>query len=197
MRNAFSNAVISYFTPRTFSVERNCANVLYAYDSDTDHRTYLTDSDEHKGIALEIRNDSGHEILHICIDGGIIEYGLEDYVGDGQPHGRCDCMVFSNEKLVFVELKMNTVTTKDKKIWHVCSDAMKQIEDFSNHLKNVFAVHNDSFFNYYPKGRAYAQVCIKTAPGMAPTRNSQRLTEKDSFTARTDLKVDFKTRIDF
>ena len=197
MRNAFSNAVTSYFTTRTFSVERMSAVVLYAYDSETNHRTYLTDSDEYKAISLEIKNSNSQEILHICIDGGIIEHGLWDYVGDGQPHGRCDCMVFSDDKLVFVELKMNVITTKDRKIWKICNDALGQIEDFSNHLKSVFMQNNDNFVNYYEKGKSSALVCIKTAPGMAPKRNTQRQTEKDAFTARTDLKVDFRTSIEF
>ena len=197
MREVFSSAVSSRFTSHPFTIDRGSDAVLYAYDSATDHRTYLTDSDAQKDISLEISNASGTELIHICVDGGVIEYGLEDYVGDGQPHGRCDCMLFNDAKLVFVEFKMNVETQKDKRLWQICSDAMEQIEDFSIHLKNVFRQHGDEFSNYYAKGSALALICIKTAPGMSARRNSQRLTAKDAFTSRTGLKIEYKTSVAF
>lgn len=197
MREAFANAVSSRFTSHPFTVDRRCEAVLYAYDSATDHRTYLTDSDSQKDISLEISNVGEIELMHICIDGGMIEYGLEDYVGDGQPHGRCDCMLFNDAKLMFVEFKMNVETLKDKRIWQICNDAMGQIEDFSSHLKNVFHQYDDEFSNYYAKGHASALVCIKTAPAMNVRRNSQRLTAKDAFTSRTDLKIEYRTSVAF
>ena len=197
MREAFSNAVSNRFTSHPFTVDRSCEAALYAYDSATDHRTYLTDSDSQKDISLEISNVGETELMHICIDGGVIEYGLEDYVGDGQPHGRCDCMIFNDAKLVFVEFKMNVETLRDKRIWQICNDAMSQIEDFSGHLKNVFHQHGDEFSNYYDKGHASALVCIKTAPNMNVRRNSQRLTAKDAFTSRTNLKIEYKTNVAF
>lgn len=54
-----------------------------------------------------------------------------------------------------------------------------------------------AYRNYDAKGHASALVCIKTAPAMKARRNSQRLTAKDAFTSRTDLKVEYKTSVAF
>ncbi|MBQ9230168.1 MAG: hypothetical protein IJ190_03195 [Prevotella sp.] len=54
-----------------------------------------------------------------------------------------------------------------------------------------------AYRNYYAKGHASVLVCIKTAPGMSAHRNSQRLTAKDAFTSRTDLKIEYKTNVAF
>lgn len=197
MIDEFVQAVRAYFTAHPFSDDHSDETVLYAYDDATAHRTFMTASDENKNIALQIDNSRQIEITHICIDGGIAEYGLENYQGDGQVHERCDCMVFSELVLRFVEFKMNMTSTLDKSAWRNCSDAMRAIRDFVTYFYRVFEQHDDSFWNYYPVSAASAIVCIKQAPNMVSKRNSQRLTEKDKFTAATNLKVKFTTQCEY
>lgn len=194
MTDEFVQAVREYFTAHPFSDDHLDETVLYAYDDAKAHRTFMTSSDENKDIALQIDNPGQTELIHICIDGGIAEYGLEDYQEDGQVHERCDCMVFSPSELRFVEFKMNMTSTRDKTVWRNCSDAMRAIRDFVTYFYRVFEQHGDSFWNYYPVHSASAIVCIKQSPNMAANRNSQRLTEKDKFTAANNLKVEFITQ---
>ena len=193
MTEAFIQALRTYFTSHPFTDEHLSDTMLYAYDSKADRRTFMTADEGRKDEALRIDNPNGESVCHICIDGGIVEYGLERYQDDGEVHERCDCMVFTEAMLHFVEFKMNALSTADKTVWHNCSDAMRAIRDFVTYMYRVFPLHNDDFLNYFPLHAASAIVCIKQEPGMHPKRNSQRLTEKDKFTAATKLKVDFTT----
>jgi len=194
MTDSFIQAIRTYFTANPYSDDHSHGAILYAYDDSVAKRTVMTTADDHKDIALQIDNPNGVEIVHICIDGGIAEYGLEDYQGDGQVHERCDCMVFSNTLLRFVEFKMNMSSKLDKTVWRNCSDAMRAIRDFVIYFYRVFEQHGDSFWDYYTVPATSALVCIKQIPNMVSRRNSQRLTEKDKFTAATNLKVEFSTQ---
>lgn len=193
----FIQAVKTYFTAHPYSDDHMNEAVLYAYDDSAARRTIMTAADDKKEIALQIDNLGQAELVHICIDGGIAEYGLEDYQGDGHVHERCDCMVFSDTAIRFVEFKMNMTSTRDKTAWRNCSDAMRAIRDFVTYFYQVFEQQGDSFWNYYPIPSASAIVCIKQSPNMVSKRNSQRLTEKDKFTAVTNLKVEFSTRCEY
>ena len=194
---AFVQALKNYFTSQPFTDDHLNDVTLYAYDDRASRRTFLTADNQQEDISLKIDNANGEEIAHVCIDGGIVEYGLERYQGDNQVHERCDCMVFSDSRLLFIEFKMNMTSTADKAVWHNCSEAMRAIRDFVTYFYQVFLQHNDDFLNHYPKGNASAIVCIKQAPGMHPRRNSQRLTEKSKFTMATNLKVDYTTLCSF
>lgn len=197
MTDDFIMAVKKYFTSHPYSDDHSDNAMLYAYDDDTANRTFITSVDDHKDISLQINNPGKAEIVHICIDGGIVEYGLEDYQGDGRVHERCDCMVFSESMLRFVEFKMNMTSTLDKSAWRNCSDAMRAIRDFVTYFYKVFEQRGDSFWNYYSESAAAAIVCIKQSPNMVSKRNSQRLTEKEKFTAATKLKAFFITHCEF
>ena len=131
MRNNFCDTIQTIYTSNPYTIDRLCGTTLYAYDCSSSRRTFLVESDANKDKSLKITNKRGCEIIHICIDGGIIRYGLEDYVGDGVPRGRCDCMIFNNNKLLLVEFKMDVEpSTKDKTLWKNFSHAMTQIKDF-------------------------------------------------------------------
>ena len=197
MTTGFIQAVRTYFTAHPYSDDHLNEAVLYAYDDSTAKRTFMTAADNRKDIALQIDNPRQVELVHICIDGGIAEYGLENYQGDGKVHERCDCMVFSDTALRFIEFKMNMTSALDKTAWRNCRDAMRAIRDFVTYFYKVFERHGDSFWNYYPISSASAVVCIKQSPNMVSKRNSQRLTEKYKFTAATNLKVEFSTRCEY
>lgn len=118
MRNNFCNIIQTIYTSNPYTIDRLCGTPLYAYDCSLSKRTFLIDTDVNQDKSLKITNGGRNEIIHICIDGGIIKHGLEDYVGDGVPRGRCDCMIFDNNKLLLVEFKMDVEPlTKDKTLW--------------------------------------------------------------------------------
>ena len=199
MRNAFALSVMNNLTVFRDTEMRNCNNVLYVYDEkhqndfgEEDGRTFLSSDDGNKSRALFIENSSEKEIVHICIDGGVIQYGKKcpDYIGDGKPHGRPDCMIFSNDKLLFVELKMDMHTEKDKGRWNRYSEAVGQLQDFlCNYFIPTYAKHNDKIENYYKKGSFYSIICMKTAPVLAGKRNSQRQSRRESFRTATNMDV--------
>lgn len=130
-------------------------------------------------------------ILYISvIDGGLIEYGLEDYVGDGQTRGRCDCMIFSDSHLILIEFKMDmNPETSDKGRWRNFSQGMAQIKDFYLYLKDRFAETQEDLQTFYPETNIIPTVCMKYEPESHPKRNVQRNNEKEKFRMATKLKI--------
>lgn len=207
MRNAFASSIKNNLTIFRDTEMRDCNGLLYVYDEkymnemgEEDGRTFLSSDDANRNRALIIENSLKKEIVHICIDGGVIQYGKKcpDYVGDGKPHGRPDCMVFSDNKLLFVELKMNMQTTGDEGRWKNYSKAMGQLQDFlCNYFIPMYSAHNDGIENYYKKGSYYSVICMKTAPEIAGKRNSQRQSRRESFRTATNMDVVVKTTESF
>ncbi len=207
MRNAFALSVKNNLTVFRNTEMRDCNSLMYVYDEkykndvgEEDGRTFLSSDDANKNRALMIENTSKKEIVHICIDGGVIQYGKKcpDYVGDGKPHGRPDCMVFSDNKLLFIELKMNMETMEDKGRWKKYSEAVGQLQDFlCNYFIPMYSAHNDGIENYYKKGSYYSVICMKTAPELSGKRNSQRQSRRESFRTATNMDVVVKTTESF
>ena len=199
MRNAFASSIKNNLTIFRDTEMRDCNGLLYVYDDkyqnefgEGDGRTFLSSDDANMNRALIIQNPSKKEIVHICIDGGVIRYGKKcyDYVGDGKPHGRPDCMVFSDDKLLFVELKMDMQTESDKGRWARYSEAVGQLQDFlCNYFIPMYSVHNDKIENYYKKGNYYSVICMKSAPVLVGKRNSQRQTRRELFRTTTNMDV--------
>lgn len=172
------------------TIDRLCGTTLYAYDCSSSRRTFLVESDANKDKSLKIINKRGCEIIHICIDGGIIRYGLEDYVGDGVPRGRCDCMIFNNNELLLVEFKMDVEpSTKDKTLWKNFSHAMTQIKDFFLYLKASLQQGGEDISTFYSNDNIIPIICMKYGPNIHPKRNVQRNNEKEKFRVETQLKI--------
>lgn len=190
MRNPFCAKVQSLFTANTYDIERLGDSILYAYDCKQSQRTFFTASAEFCEKSLKITNDSLHEIVHICVDGGLIQYGLEDYIGDGKKHGRCDCLIFDDNKLLLVEFKMDVEPlTKDKTLWGNFSHAMTQIKDFYLYLKERFLQSGDDLHVFFANTNIIPIICMKHTPNIHPKRNAQRNNEKEKFRMATNLKI--------
>lgn len=190
MRNRFCNKIKSLFTANPYTIERENGPVLYAYDDKTQKRTFLTSDHTNSDKSLIIHNNKRQELIHICIDGGLIEYGLEDYVGDGQTRGRCDCMIFSDSHLILIEFKMDmNPETSDKGRWRNFSQGMAQIKDFYLYLKDRFAETQEDLQTFYPETNIIPTVCMKYEPESHPKRNVQRNNEKEKFRMATKLKI--------
>ena len=78
MRNAFCTKVELLFTDNPYDIERLSDAVLYAYDCKQSKRTFFTASAEFCEKSLKITNNEQHEIVHICVDGGLIQYGFKE-----------------------------------------------------------------------------------------------------------------------
>lgn len=190
MRNNFCDTIQTIYTSNPYTIDCLCGTTLYAYDCSSSRRTFLVESDANKDKSLKITNKRGCEIIHICIDGGIIRYGLEDYVGDGVPRGRCDCMIFNNNKLLLVEFKMDVEpSTKDKTLWKNFSHAMTQIKDFFLYLKASLQQGGEDISTFYSNDNIIPIICMKYGPNIHPKRNVQRNNEKEKFRVETLLKI--------
>ncbi len=190
MRNNFCDTIQTIYTSNPYTIDRLCGTTLYAYDCSSSRRTFLVESDANKDKSLKIINKRGCEIIHICIDGGIIRYGLEDYVGDGVPRGRCDCMIFNNNELLLVEFKMDVEpSTKDKTLWKNFSHAMTQIKDFFLYLKASLQQGGEDISTFYSNDNIIPIICMKYGPNIHPKRNVQRNNEKEKFRVETQLKI--------
>lgn len=168
------------------------SSLLYVYD--LSKYTYMTTIKSGEGC-LTVHNDNETEVTHVCVDGGMITYGCEDYVGDGKTHGRCDCMVFSDSRLFLVELKCNLTTIKDKKRWKAASEAMGQIGDYYDYLQSQIKEKGQSLSDFFSTNHIKAVVCMSPKPLLRPV-NTQRLTNIERFRASHDgVNLVFTTEI--
>lgn len=190
MRNNFCSKIQALFTATPYSIDRLSESIIYAYDCKQSQCTFFTTSADFHDKALKIINNNNNEIVHICVDGGLIEYGLEDYVGDGIVRGRCDCIIFDDNKLLLVEFKMDVDSlTKDKTLWKSFSHAMNQIKDFYIFLKENFLQSGDDLQTFYTSSNIIPVICMKNTPNIHPKRNAQRNNEKEKFRLSTNLKI--------
>lgn len=190
MRNSFCAKLESLFTANPYDIDRLSDTILYAYDCKQSQRTFLTASAEFCEKSLKITNNKQDEIVHICVDGGLIQYGLEDYIGDGKKHGRCDCIIFDNDRLLLVEFKMDVKPlTMDKTLWGNFSSAMTQIKDFYLYLKDRFLQSGNDLHEFYTTTNIIPIICMKYTPNIHPKRNAQRNNEKERFRMATNLKI--------
>lgn len=168
---------------------------MFGYDVKADKRTYLTDNPSDAGKGIDISNPSNKTLNHVCVDGGLVTYGKPDYIGDGEPHGRFDCMLFTDTLLLLVEYKMDSTTEVDKNKWKLFSGGMNQIRDYYLHLKELIKVSGDSISNYFADDSIIPFVCMSNQPKMNPRINAQRLTEMEKFRMDTGLKIRYGTSI--
>ena len=199
MRNAFASSIKNNLTIFRDTEMRGRDCEMYVFDEkfknelgEDDGRTYMISNTTNKDKSLVIENNSEKEIIHICIDGGIIRYGRRcpDYVGDGKPHGRPDCLIFSDNKLVFVELKMNMQSDEDKGVFKNYKKALEQLQDFlCNFFIPQYANHNDKIENYYFKGNYYSIICMKIPPRLTGHRNTELQNKRVAFRNATNMDV--------
>lgn len=122
---------------------------------------------------FEIKNDTQQPISHICIDGDFISYGQEKYdaKSEKQKDGRPDCIIFDNQYLLFIELKLDQEDEsfdKEKSKWNRFFKGVNQIEDFVGYLRN-----NNIEINQTQK----AIVCMRFEPKFQSNaaRNREKL----------------------
>lgn len=191
MEESFEQAIRRAFTEHDYTVDCMKERFLFVYDSDADKRSYMTMDEEKGDVSLSLSNPSEKVVTHICIDGGIVEQGKADYVGDGKDRGRPDCMVFTDKLLMIVELKMNLTSDENKRVLANCFEGLHQIEDF---YCDYFTLRVTDIDHYYPHGSKVAIVCPKYMPSLDKKRNSQRIRERELLSEKMDMKIEFTTQ---
>lgn len=175
------------------------SNEMYAFDVKAGKNTHTSFSDdvELKDQSFTLTNQGPPIVVtHICVDDGLIEYVKEDYAGDGISRGRNDCLLITDNQLLFIELKTDTTTEQDKKIWQNFNEGARQIKDFYVFFRDFLATNGHPISGYFPllNSNVHAFVCINPypkltkGPGKIPMTNRQK--ELEAFRVGTGgLKV--------
>lgn len=112
---------------------------------------------------FKIYNSLQAKIAHICIDGDFVPYGKYKYdnLSANLKDGRPESMLFDNQTLVFLELKVEqeeeTFGKEDVK-WKKFFEGVAQISDFVAFLRNNSFEVKTYFANIY------AVVCMRFEP---------------------------------
>lgn len=168
---------------------------LYGFDEQAFHHTCLTDNPADAGKGLTITNRQHLAVHHVCVDGGMVSYGLEDYIGDGGSHHRFDSMIFTDTYLWLVEYKMDVQTDKDKYRWGRFSDGMNEIKEYFLYLKERLQQDGDNLNEYYDIDHIVPFICMEKLPALDIRPNTQRLTEMEKFRQQTGgLKIKYGTQ---
>lgn len=187
MRDIYINKLKEYFPNNPFQETTLFDNFLYVYDDNIEHKTFMVNTKVDN--SFEIENKLA-EVSHICIDGDFIEFGKQDYSGNGYSQKRPDSMVFNDIELLIVELKSNvTFDTEDKTKWGEFSNGLKKMSDFWNFLIKGFVDNQDDIKNYYNLDNIKPIICMSFYPSFERRRNSQRFNQIEKFRIETGLKV--------
>jgi hypothetical protein len=148
MHNRTIDDLKTLFPNNAFTETRSNSNQLFVYDvkklDANGHKigiTIMSDTKLDDSRCFEIENSIiENEVAHICIDGDFITYGQHKYDGDSAKtkDGRPDCLIFDENRLLFVELKLDqedATFDKEKTKWKKFFEGITQIEDFNRFLK--------------------------------------------------------------
>lgn len=187
----FLNALDRYKMEPDLYHSEETNDTLYGYDDKSLKRTFLVKQVQNISKVLTIHNLDSSTLHHICVDGGMVTYGLEDYVGDGEIRGRFDSMLFTDSLLILVEYKTDSTSDQDGGRWKTFSKGMSQIQDYYLVLKSFFLNDGDSINNYFPDSRIIPFICMPNLPELKPRVNHQRLNNMEQFRLATGLKLQY------
>ncbi|MFY7889701.1 MAG: hypothetical protein ACOVOW_12355 [Spirosomataceae bacterium] len=179
MQQLFTRDLLTTFPTHSFTPISLKATPLYIYEvkdlNELGHSikfTVMTD------IEPDERSFKVHNVIvenpitHICIDGDFIPFGQEKYdlKSDKFKDGRPDCLIFEQERLLLVELKLDQESETEKSKWNNFFKGVTQIEDFVTFLRN----NHFEVTAYFP--RVSAVICMRFEPVFRS--NTARNTEK-------------------
>lgn len=190
MEDFLSNLERYKMEPDLYHTEE-MSETIYGYDDKSLKRTFLTNNVQDTSIVLTIHNSRHLTLHHICVDGGMVTYGLEDYVGDGMIRGRFDSMLFTDSLLILVEYKTESTSERDGGRWKTFSKGMKQIQDYYLVLKAFFEKDGITINNYYKDSQIIPFICMPNLPELKPRVNHQRQNNMEQFRLATGLKLQY------
>lgn len=124
---------------------------------------------------FKVSNNYQDEVAHICIDGDFITFGQSKYDEKSQSikDGRPDSLVFDDNTLLFLELKVEqedaTFEKSEDVRWKAFFKGLTQIEDFVKFLRN----NSFEVKSYFKTVKAV--ICMRFEPKLVS--NAKRNTE--------------------
>lgn len=197
MKEGFCSQILNIYPNKTDCVDKLSDELIYIYDCENEKKTIFTsellaESDK----SFKIINENKTEVIHICIDGGLIEKG-KDYVGDGKSHGRFDCMLLDNNKLLLLELKMNVISFSSNTLYKRFYEGMEQIQECYLYFKGKFIELGDDVNNYFDNGNIISVIGFKEDVKKRIRRNTQLDTKRERFRINTGIKIDIGSEYKF
>ena len=197
MKEGFCSQILNIYPNKTDCVDKLSDELIYIYDCENKNKTIFTsklpiESDK----SFKIKNENKTEVIHICIDGGLIEKG-KDYVRDGKSHGRFDCMLLDNNKLLLLELKMNVTSSSEMNLYKRFCKGLEQIQEYYIYLKEKFDELGDDVNNYFGKGNIISIIGFKEEVKKRFRRNAQFNTKREEFRKNTGIKIDIGSEYKF
>lgn len=179
MQQSFTRDLLTTFPNHSFTPTSLEATPLYIYEvkdlNELGHSikfTVMTDIEPNER-SFKVHNViAENPITHICIDGDFIPFGQEKYdlKSEKFKDGRPDCLIFEQERLLLVELKLDQESETEKSKWNNFFKGVTQIEDFVTFLRN----NHFEVTAYFP--RVSAVICMRFEPVFRS--NTARNTEK-------------------
>jgi len=164
-----------------YHIDRITPPVTYVYDDNVRHRCCVCKT--FRPDALAVNNWNAY---HVCLDGGLIRFGYHNTIPTYKcSQDRCDCLIFDDSDLWFVELKMNTTSGLDAQLWKEFKKGMAQLKGSILDLRNKMARKRTPLQCYYCLSHQHSTVCMHRYPLMNTTRNSYL----ESFRLETGIKV--------
>jgi hypothetical protein len=197
MKEGFCSQILNIYPNKTDCVDKLSEELIYVYDCENKNKTIFTselpiESDK----SFKIKNENKTEVVHICIDGGLIEKG-KDYIGDKGSHGRFDCMVLDNNKLLLLELKMNVISSSSNTLYKRFYEGMEQIQECYLYFKGKFIELGDDVNNYFDNGNIISVIGFKEDVKKRIRRNTQLDTKRERFRINTGIKIDIGSEYKF
>ncbi|MCU0450222.1 MAG: hypothetical protein MUC97_10360 [Bernardetiaceae bacterium] len=181
MRTRFVNELKTKLAASHFNVTELGAPELFVWEvqtMDTDShpiRQTRMEATQPVDLHFKLRNaQPNNQVAHICVDGDLIPYGQEKYDHTSPKHsdGRPDAIVFDDQMLLLVELKLaqeDASEHKEDPKWKSFFYGVAQIEDFVRFLQNN-QINLASIF-----AKVQAVVCMRFEPRFES--NTRRNTE--------------------
>jgi hypothetical protein len=181
MRDQFILDLKRHFSAHSFTEMRASARRLYVQEinkfdeSDNFIRCTVLRETPPTERHFKVSNKNQDEIGHICIDGDFITFGQRKYDDKSQSidDGRPECLIFDDNTLLFLELKVEqedaTFEKEDKPKWKAFFAGVRQIEDFVQFLRNNSFEVKDYFKT------VTAVICMRFEPKLIS--NAKRNTE--------------------
>lgn len=183
MRNRFCSKILGLYPEGKNFVDKCSDSPIYAYDCNEQERTVFTSKiEDGSGKVFIVINEQKKEIVHICVDGGLLK--------KGEGGSRFDCMVFDDIKLLLIEFKLNVTSTNENTLHKRFSDGINQIKEYFLNLKKQFSDSGDDINNYFKNENIISIIGVKKETKIGYKWNTQRNSQREKFRKETGSKID-------
>lgn len=198
MEKNFCSKILKIYPDKTDCVDVCSYSKIYVYDCNEEDRTIFmsaedADCDDNR---FKIINNDNKEIIHICVDGGLIKKG-EAYDEKKELNARFDCMVFNEEKLLLIEFKLNAISDNQNTLAKRIRDGITQIKEYYCYLERRFCDENDSVKNYFKEEYIISMIVVNSKIKENFRWTTQLNTSRERFRQKTGSKIDLYCEYEF